>query len=134
MILLDTHIWLWLLHEPSHLSVAAKRAIEAEEIKSGLLVSAISVWEIAVKSSLGKLTLPLPIAQWYEQARTHSSIVIEPLNPLDAIGSTQLPGEFHKDPADRILVAMARRYDIPDVETIGSCGRSHFFPVRAIDL
>ena len=49
MILLDTHIWLWLLHEPSHLSVTAKRAIEAEEIKSGLLVSAISVWEIAVK-------------------------------------------------------------------------------------
>jgi PIN domain nuclease of toxin-antitoxin system len=104
MILLDTHIWLWLLHDPSNLSVVANRAIEAEESQSGLLVSAISVWEIAVKSSLGKLTLPLPIAQ--------------------------LPGEFHKDPADRILVAIARRYDIslvtcdekilsyPHVETI----------------
>lgn len=113
MILLDTHIWLWLLHDPSNLSVVANRAIEAEESQSGLLVSAISVWEIAVKSSLGKLTLPLPIAQWYTQARTHSGIVIEPLNPLDAIASTQLPGDFHKDPADRILVAIARRYDIP---------------------
>jgi PIN domain nuclease of toxin-antitoxin system len=39
--------------------------------------------------------------------------VIEPLNPLDAIASTQLPGDFHKDPADRILVAIARRYGIP---------------------
>ncbi|WP_347239949.1 PIN domain-containing protein [Oscillatoria sp. FACHB-1406] len=38
--------------------------------------------------------------------------MIEPLHPLDAIESTQLPGEFHKDPADRILVALARRYDI----------------------
>lgn len=118
MILLDTHIWLWLLHDPSNLSVAANSAIEAEESQNGLLVSAISVWEIAVKSSLGKLTLPLPMAHWYAQARTHSGIVIEPLNPLDAIESTQLPGDFHKDPADRILVAIARRYDIPHVETI----------------
>ena len=39
--------------------------------------------------------------------------VIEPLNPLDAIASTQLPGDFHKDPADRILIAIARRYSIP---------------------
>jgi hypothetical protein len=39
-------------------------------------------------------------------------ITIEPLNPLDAIASTQLPDDFHKDPADRIIVAIARRYDI----------------------
>jgi len=96
VILLDTHIWLWLLHDPSQLSVAANHAIDVEENQNGLLVSAISVWEIAVKSSLGKLTLPLPISQWYAQARTHSGTVIEPLNPLDAIGSTQLLGEFHK--------------------------------------
>ena len=115
MILLDTHVWLWLLHDPSNLSPAAQAAIEIEEPRNGLLVSAISVWEIAVKSSLGKLSLPLPISQWYALANTHSGTVIEPLNPLDAIGSTQLPGEFHKDPADRILVAIARRYRIPFV-------------------
>jgi PIN domain nuclease of toxin-antitoxin system len=45
-------------------------------------------------------------------AQTRPGIVIEPLDPLDAIASTQLPGEFHKDPADRILVAIARRRDI----------------------
>lgn len=115
MILLDTHIWLWFLHDPSHLSEAATQVIEVEEAQNGLLISAISVWEVAVKTSLGKLTLPLPISDWYEQARITSGIVVEPLNPLDAIASTQLPGEFHKDPADRILVAMARRYDIPMV-------------------
>ena len=112
MILLDTHIWLWLLHKPNHLSSAATRRIEAEEPKGGLLISAISVWEVAVKVSVGKLTLPLPIADWYQQAKTHSGTVIEPLNPLDAIASTQLPGEFHKDPADRLLVAIAQRYSI----------------------
>jgi PIN domain nuclease of toxin-antitoxin system len=112
MIIIDTHVWLWLLHEPNQLSDAARAQIEIEEPQNGILVSAISVWEIAVKSSLGKLALPLPIIDWYALAKSHSGIVIEPLNPDDAISSTQLPGDFHKDPADRIIVAMARRYDI----------------------
>lgn len=60
MILLDTHVWLWLLHDPSNLSPAAQTLVEIEEPQNGLLVSAISVWEVAVKSSLGKLSLPLP--------------------------------------------------------------------------
>lgn len=113
MILLDTHTWLWLLHEPSKLSSKAQAIIDIEEPQNGLLVSAISVWEIAVKSSIGKLNLPLPIEEWYDLAQEHSGIVIEPLSPLDAIASTQLPGNFHKDPADRIIVAIARRYEIP---------------------
>jgi PIN domain nuclease of toxin-antitoxin system len=113
MIIIDTHVWLWLLHDPSQLSNAARAQIEIEEAQNGILVSAISVWEIAVKSSLGKLALPLPIEDWYALAKSHSGIVIEALNPEDAIASTQLPGDFHKDPADRIIVAMARRYDVP---------------------
>ena len=113
MIIIDTHIWLWLLHDPTQLSNAAQEQIEIEEPQNGILVSAISVWEIAVKSSLGKLALSLQIDDWYALAKTHSGIVIEPLNPADAISSTQLPGDFHKDPADRIIVAMARRYNVP---------------------
>jgi PIN domain nuclease of toxin-antitoxin system len=113
MIIIDTHVWLWLLHDPSQLSNAARAQIEIEEAQNGILVSAISVWEIAVKSSISKLALPLPIEDWYALAKSHSGIVIEALNPEDAISSTQLPGDFHKDPADRIIVAMARRYDVP---------------------
>lgn len=112
MILLDTHVWLWLLHDPSQLSELAQTVIQREETNNGLLVSAISVWEVAVKCSLGKLDLPLPIDEWYQLAQTHSGIVIKPLSPIDAIASTQLPNVFHKDPADRILVAIARRYEI----------------------
>jgi PIN domain nuclease of toxin-antitoxin system len=119
MILLDTHTWLWLLHDPSQLSREANQLIALEESQNGIVVSAISVWEIAVKSGLGKLTLPLPIEEWYALAQTHSGIVIEPLNPLDAIASSLVPEPFHKDPADRILVAIARRYDIPFVSCDG---------------
>jgi PIN domain nuclease of toxin-antitoxin system len=113
MIIIDTHVWLWLLHDPSQLSNAARAQIEIEESQNGIFVSAISVWKIAVKSSIGKLALPLPIDDWYALAKSHSGIVIETLNPEDAIASTQLPGDFHKDPADRIIVAMARRYNVP---------------------
>ena len=63
-------------------------------------MSSISVWEIAVKFGLGKLTLPLPIDEWFEMATAYPGIVIESLAPLDVISSTQLPGEFHKDSAD----------------------------------
>ena len=112
MILLDTHVWLWLLHNPSQLSEKAQAVISIEEDHDGLLVSAISVWEVAVKASLGKLDIPLPIDEWYQLAKSHSGIVVEPLDPIDTIASSLLPEPFHKDPADRILVAIARRYQI----------------------
>jgi len=60
MILLDTHIWLWWLHDQDRLSPTAIARMESEEI---LLVSTISVWEISLKSSVGKLALPLPISE-----------------------------------------------------------------------
>ena len=113
MILLDTHTWLWLLHDPTQLSESAQRVIEEAESNNSILVSSISVWEIAVKHSLKKLELPLPINEWFELAQKQPGTTIEPLLPIDAIESANLPGEFHKDPADRILVAIARKYDVP---------------------
>ncbi|BAW97887.1 hypothetical protein NIES970_28500 (plasmid) [[Synechococcus] sp. NIES-970] len=113
MILLDTHTWLWLLHDPDQLSTPAQSIITEAENSNSILISSISVWEIATKQNLNKLQLPLPINQWFELAQQQPGTTIEPLMPLDAIHSANLPGEFHKDPADRILVAIARRYDVP---------------------
>jgi len=61
MIVLDTQAWLWWAHEPSRLSSRALRVIRKAEKADGMLVSAISVWEIAVKSALGKLELSMDI-------------------------------------------------------------------------
>ena len=113
MIILDTHVWLWWLHEPEQLSNAAAERITEEEKHSGVRVSTISVWEIAVKVQIGKLVLPLEIQSWFAAARSYPGLVIEPLDPQDAIESTRLPGSFHKDPADRIIVSIARRYGVP---------------------
>jgi PIN domain nuclease of toxin-antitoxin system len=113
MIVLDTHVWLWWLHNPSQLSPAAKKLIEQEQNSGVLILSAISVWEIAVKVQSGKLAIPIDILRWYELAKSYPATVIEPLSPLDAIASTQLPGDFHKDPADRIIISLARRLVVP---------------------
>jgi PIN domain nuclease of toxin-antitoxin system len=113
LVILDTHVWLWWLHDPEQLSAKAAKRIREAERRESLRVSAISVWEVAVKSQLGKLSLPMEINSWFEKAESYPGCVIEPLSPSDALASTQLPGDFHKDPADRILIAMARRYGVP---------------------
>ena len=88
MILLDTHTWLWWLHSPDQLSDRARTALTIGENQNELLVSSISVWEIAVKYGIGKLPLPMPVDEWFALANTRPGITIEPLNPLDAIAST----------------------------------------------
>ncbi len=72
-------------------------------------ISAISVWEVAKKVSLGKLTLSIPIRDWLVQATRKPFIEIVPLSVDIALESTILPGRFHKDPADQIIVASARQ-------------------------
>ncbi len=113
MTVLDTQAWLWWLHDPSRLSPPARVAIEASVNRAEARLSAISVWEVAVKAALGKLVLPMQIEPWFEHAARYPGIVIEPVGPRDAIASTLLPGAFHKDPADRLIVALARRLGAP---------------------
>jgi PIN domain nuclease of toxin-antitoxin system len=113
MIVLDTQALLWWLHDPSRLSAPARKRMQQAESGERMLVSAISVWEIAVKCRLGKLTLPMEIGAWYQQAEQYPGLTFAPVTPADAIASTLLPGEFHADPADRIIVAVARRLGTP---------------------
>jgi PIN domain nuclease of toxin-antitoxin system len=113
VIVLDTNAWLFWLHEPSRLSRRARAAITRATARDAARVSVISVWEVALKSGLRKLTLPLAIDEWLERARSYPGLGIEPLLPQDAIASTRLPGELHRDPADRFIVSLALRLDAP---------------------
>lgn len=109
MIVLDTQAWLWWLHDPSRLSVRARQTMARAEREDSMTVSAISVWEVATKCALGKLVLPMQLDEWFELARAYRGIIIEPVLAYDALASACLPGAFHKDPADRLIVALARR-------------------------
>ncbi len=115
MIIIDTHIALWWAHEPGKLSRKAVAVIKKEEKKpAGIHVSVASIWEIALKNSCGKLFLPYDIHEWYSLfLDTYPGIVVDPLIPQVAIESTLLPGEFHRDPTDRFIVALARHHGVP---------------------
>lgn len=112
MILLDTHIWVWWVHDESLLTPAQREAIRANE-EDVIGVSAISCWEVAKLVEYGRLELPCPLEEWFELALSYPGIQILALTPEIAIESTRLPGEFHRDPADQIIVATARVYDCP---------------------
>ena len=81
--------------------------------KRGFGVSVISCWEVAKLVEVGRLELSVPVTQWIERALALPGIQLLPLTPEIAIASSQLPGEFHRDPADQLIVATARIHDIP---------------------
>lgn len=107
MIVIDTHIWVWRVDGSPDLT-EHHRALLEEHTDQGLGVCAISCWEIAKKVEIGKMELTLPIKEWLKQALSLKGILLLPLTPEIAVESTQLPGGFHKDPADQIIVATAR--------------------------
>lgn len=110
MIVPDTHIWIWWVGENPELSNDYRDKITLVE-SNGLGVSAISCWEIALLHSKQKLSLAESPLQWLERALSLPNIVLLPISPRIAVESNNLPGEFHRDPADRIIVATARVYE-----------------------
>lgn len=109
MILLDTNAWIWWAERPETLPGKIVDIIDNAAMDAALCVSVVSVWEIAVKCGLGKLQLSLPPRQWVEEASREPGPRILPLAPDVALASAELPEPFHRDPADRLIVAQARR-------------------------
>lgn len=112
MILLDTHIWIWWIHGSTSLSPNLRRLLEQNE-DSGLGISIISCWEVAKLYQNKRLELPLELSSWIDIGLNYPGIKLIPITPEIAVESTQLPGSFHKDPADQLLVATSRVLNIP---------------------
>jgi PIN domain nuclease of toxin-antitoxin system len=102
VILLDTHAWIWWVSESPKLSEKARMAIETEDF---LGVSAISCWETAMLYAKQRIRFNLDIEEWIDLAEKRPKIQVLPLTPKVAVLSTRLPGDFHGDPADRIIAA-----------------------------
>ncbi len=112
MIILDTHIWVWNTQGDSRLKDDVRQVIE-RSISDGIGISAVSFWEIAKAVQLGRLELPVDVADWFKVALAYPGIRILPLTEEIAVESTRLPGTFHKDPFDQLIVATARIHDVP---------------------
>ncbi len=117
MIVLDTHTLIWWVSGAKQLSAKAKKAIESELPGGEVFVSAISAWEVAMQVAKGRLALTMDIDDWLEAVAAIEGVSFVPVNTGLAVQPVRLPGEFHPDPADRIIVALARHYSAPLVTT-----------------
>jgi len=108
-LLLDTHVWFWLVTGHERLAKASLllRRIEAAAETGRLWLSAISVWEIAMLEAKGRVELGRRCESWMGEALEKSHVRLAPLLPTVAILSTRLEGFPHVDPADRMIAATA---------------------------
>ena len=118
MILLDTHILLWVIEDDGRLGKKARKAIAEEAAAGNLIVSAISFWEIGLLIEKRRLALAMPLADFAEIVGRRQDIRVAVVDASIAIGTANLAG-LHGDPGDRILVATARHLACPLATTDG---------------
>ncbi len=107
MIVIDTHIFLWWVHDINKLSAGQISIIEEHE-SSSIGLSIISCWEIAKLVEKKRLILPMTLKEWFDMSLSYPGIKVIELTTDIIIESTHLPGNFHRDPADQIIVATGR--------------------------
>ncbi|MCU0921176.1 MAG: type II toxin-antitoxin system VapC family toxin [Burkholderiaceae bacterium] len=88
---------------------AVRRRVEAAAGQQQLWVSAITPWEIGMLVARDRLVLDRDVLDWLQAALALPGIRVAPLEPMVAVASTRLPGHLHGDPAERLIVATARR-------------------------
>ena len=109
--LLDTHTLIWALDDPERLP-AAVQALLSNPANVPFGVAAITPWEIAMLATGGRLQLGRPVSDWLAAALNPDFVALLPLLPPIAVDSCTLPGSFHADPADRLIVATARHHGL----------------------
>lgn len=110
MIVLDTHALVWWVSDDDQLSSKAVKAIkkELDDEVGEIIVSSISTWEIALLVEKKRLKLTMDVDEWIQTVSMIDKVKFIPVDNQIAIQSVRLPGEFHPDPADRLITALAR--------------------------
>ena len=111
--LLDTHAWIWYAGDQARLTGVELDALDALDFENRPLVSDFSLWEIARLTSLKRLTLDRPLERWLSIATRPAAVRILAVSVQVAIELAELPDAFHRDPADRAIVATARAHGLP---------------------
>jgi PIN domain nuclease of toxin-antitoxin system len=111
VILLDTHVLVWLSGEPAKLSKQASAAIRRAARSGGIAISAITLWELAWLVSHGRLQVTGTIEAYLEEVS--SRVAIRPITAKIAVLANQLPLDYASDPCDRLIGATALAEGIP---------------------
>lgn len=106
--LLDTHAWIWWMAGDERLGTSTLRRLDQLPPDTRPAICDISLWEAAMLVSAGRLGLSSSLEAWLERAAHPDTVRILPITPLIAGEVARLPTAFHRDPADRVIVAASR--------------------------
>lgn len=111
LILLDTHVLLWAISEPNKLSTTVKQYIDVAQQNKLLLLSSISLWEIAMLEQKKRIDIRQPLKTFLESIINIQGLAIKDNSIEVAVESNLLADSFNNDPADRLIVATAQYYN-----------------------
>ena len=106
--LLDTHTWIWWICGDSRLTARERETLDNLPPTARPVLSEISLWEVAMLVSLGRLELDMDLERWLAVASAPATVELARITPAVAAEVARLPEMFHRDPADRLIVATAR--------------------------
>ena len=108
MILLDTHVLVWMVADEDRLSRHAKSAIQRARLSDGLGIADVTIWELAFLIARGALRTHSTIENTVRNFVTSSGVIVKPITAEVAVLATQFPEDYPKDPIDRLIGATAR--------------------------
>jgi len=111
VILLDTHVLIWLASDPSKLSKKAADAIRSSIKQGGIAISAITLWELAWLATHGRLNFGGTVEDFVEKISSRTAI--RPITVKVAVLANQLPTNYSGDPCDRLIGATALAEGLP---------------------
>lgn len=125
-LLLDTHVFLWAIADPSRLSNRVRRWLEDADNEAW--VSIATVWEIAIKTGLGRLRLPSDLGGFLARQLASSNFRLLPIGLEHAVAIRDLP-LHHLDPFDRLLIAQAR---LEQLSLVSRDQRMHAYEIQVL--
>jgi PIN domain nuclease of toxin-antitoxin system len=111
--LLDTHAWIWWVDHDPRLGRRYLEALDGLAAENRPVISDISLWEAATLVERGRLQFRIPFQEWLQCAAHPRTVLVHPITPEIAGEIALLPSSFHRDPADRVIVATSRVLKMP---------------------
>lgn len=111
--LLDTHAWVWWVDRDPRLDRRVVELLDRLPSEARPYLSDISLWEVATLVERGRLSFAVGLTAWLEAAAHPRTVRLLPITPAIAAETAVLPKAFHRDPADRVIVATCRVMQLP---------------------
>ena len=106
--MLDTHAWVWWISGDPRLAVREREVLDNLSPSERPVLADISLWEVATLVERGRLELDMDLERWLAIASAPATVELARVTPAVAAEVARLPERFHRDPADRLIVATAR--------------------------